>query len=83
MPVDTFGTNGDRKAPVHIGINTANLTNSFPRRDGGITAIGAIDMNCHIIKNMADPLSNHAAETKNYVDTNAFTNTGVVLCLVI
>ena len=36
--------------------NIANITNSFPRRDGGITAIGGIDMNGHIIKNVADPL---------------------------
>ena len=73
MPVDTFGTNGDRTAPAYTGINIANLTISFLRRDGGTTAIGAIDRNSHIIKNVADPLSNHDVATKNYVDTNAFT----------
>ena len=39
MPVDRFGRNGDR-----------NLTNSFLRRDGGNTSIGAIDLNSNIIK---------------------------------
>ena len=50
MPVDTFGRNGDRTTAVFTGINIANLTNSFPRRDGGNTAIEAIDMNSNIIK---------------------------------
>ena len=56
MPVDKFGRNGDKAAPVYTGINIANLTNTFLRRDGGYTAIGAIDMNSNIIKNVADPL---------------------------
>ena len=51
---------------VYSGIKIANLTNSFLRRDGGNTAIGAIDTNNHIIKNVADPLSNHDVATKNY-----------------
>ena len=50
MPVDKFGRNGDRTTPVYTGINIANLTNSFLRRDGGNTAIGAIDRNRNIIK---------------------------------
>ena len=75
MPVDKFG-NGDRTTTVYTGINIANLTNSFLRRDGGNTAIGAIDMNSNIIKNVADLLSNHDVATKNYVDTNAFTTAG-------
>ena len=79
MPIDKFGRNGDRTASVYTGINTANLTNSFLRRDGGNTAIGAIDMNSHIIRNEVDPLSNQDVATKNYVDTNAFTTAcGVV-----
>ena len=72
MPVDKFGRNGDRTTTVYIGINIANLTNSFLRRDGGNTAIGAIDMNSHIIKNVADPLSNQDVATKNYVDTRFY-----------
>ena len=76
MPVHKFGRNDDRTTPVYTGINIANLTNSFLRRDGGNTAIGSIDMNRHIIKNVSYPLSNQDVATKNYVDTNAFTTTG-------
>ena len=80
MPVDKFGRNGDRTTTtVYTGINIANLTNSSLRRDGGNTAIGAIDMKSHIIKNLSDPLSNQDVATKNYVDTNAFTTAGGVV----
>ena len=79
MSVDKFGRNGDRTTPVYTGINISNLTNSFLRRDGGNTIIGAIDMNSNIIKNVSDPLSNQAVATKNYVDTNAFTTAGGVV----
>ena len=36
-------------------------------------------MNSHIIKNVADPLSNHDVATNNYVDTNTFTTVGGVV----
>ena len=78
MPVDKFGRNGDRTTTVYTGINIANLTNSFLRRDGGNTAIGAIDLNCNIIKNVSDPVSNQDVATKNYVDTR-FTTAGRVV----
>ena len=79
MPVDKFGRNGDRAKAVYTGINIANLTNSFLRRDGGNTAIGAIDMNSNIIDNVADPLSNQDVATKNYIDKNAITSNGGVV----
>ena len=80
MPVDNFGRNGDRTTTVYTGINIANVTNSFLRRDKGNTAIGTIDMNSHIIKNVADPLSNKDVATKNYVDKkNAIITDGGVL----
>ena len=82
MPVDKFERNGCRTTPVYTGINIANLTNSFLRRDEGTTAIGAIDMNSNIIRNVSDPLSNQDVATKNYVDTHAFTTAGGV-CLAI
>ena len=47
MPVDKFVRNGHS---VYTGINTAYLTNSFLRRDGGNTAFGAIDMNSKLLK---------------------------------
>ena len=76
MLVDKFGRNGDT---VYTAINIANLTNSFLRRDGGNTAIGAVDMNSNIIKNVADPLSNQDVATKNYEDKYAITTVdGVV-----
>ena len=56
MPVDKFGRNGDRTTTVYTGINIANLTNSFLRSDGGNTAIETVDMNSHIITNVADSL---------------------------
>ena len=58
------------------------MTNCFLRRDGGNTAIGAIDMNGNIIKNVSDPLSNQDLATKNYVDTNAFTTAGGVVSVI-
>ena len=56
MPVDKFRRNGDRTTTVCTEINIEKLTNSFLRRDGGNTAIGAVDMNSNIIKNVADSL---------------------------
>ena len=70
MPVDKFGKNGDRTITVYTGINIANLTNSFLRRDGGNIAIGAIDLSSNIIKNVSDPMSNQDVATENYVDTH-------------
>ena len=82
MPVDKFGRNGDRATTVYTGINIANLTNSFLRRDEGNAAIGAIDMNETIIKNVSDPLSNQDVATKNYVDKNAFTTAGGIVLVI-
>ena len=79
MHLDKFGRNGDRTTTVYIGINIANLSNSFLRRDGGNTAIGTIDMNSYIFKNVSNPLSNQDLATKNYVDTHACTTAGGVV----
>ena len=64
MPVDKFGRNGDRATTVYTGISIANLTSSFPRRDRGNTAIGAIDFNSNIIKHLSDPVSNQYVAIK-------------------
>ena len=79
MPVDKFGRNGERATTVYMGINIANLTNTFLRRDGGNTAIEAIDMNSNIIKNVADPLSNQDFVTNNYIHAYAFSTAGGVV----
>ena len=65
MPVDKFGRNGDRTTTIYTGINIANLKNSFLWRDGGNTAIGAIDLNSNIIENVSDPVSNQDVATTN------------------
>ena len=82
MPVDKFGRNGERTTTVYTGLDIANLSNTFQRRDGGNTALLAIDMNNIIIKNMADSLTYQDVATKNYVDTNVLLQL-VMLCLVI
>ena len=82
MPEDKFGRNGDRTISVYTGIDIANLTYSFLRRDGEINTTEAINMYNNIIKNVADPFSNRDFATKNYVDTK-FLLLLVVWCLVI
>ena len=72
MPIDKFGRNCDKATPVYTGINIANLTNSFLVRDGGNPAIGTMDMNSHIIKNVTDPLSNQDVATKYYVEKKRY-----------
>ena len=67
MPVDKFGRNGDRTTTVYTGINIENLTNSFLRRDRCNTAIGAIDLNSNIIKNLSDLVSNQDVATKKRI----------------
>ena len=79
MPVDKFGRNGARTTTVYTGIDIANLTDSFLRRDGGNTTIGAIYLNSNIIKNVSDPVSNQDVAPRNYVDTHAFTTAGGVV----
>ena len=69
----------ERTTPLYTGINIANLTNSFLRRNGSNTAIGDIDMSSNIIKNAADSLSNQDVSIKNFLDTNAFTTAGDVV----
>ena len=64
---------------MYTGINIANLTISFLRRDGGNTSIATIHMNSNIIKNVADLYSNQDVATKNYVDKNDITtDSGIV-----
>ena len=58
MPVHKFGGNGDITTTVYTGLNIANLTKSIIRRDGGNTAMEAIELNSNIIKNVSDQVSN-------------------------
>ena len=82
MSVDKFGRNGDRTTTVYTEINIANLTNSFLRRDGSNTVIGAIDMNSNIIKNVANPLSIKMLQPR-IMQTKTLLLELVVLCLVL
>ena len=79
MHVNKFGRNCDRTTTGYAGINIANLTNKFLRRDGGNTAIGAIDVNSNIIKNISDLLSNQDVATNNHVHKKATTTAGSVV----
>ena len=79
MPVDQFGRNGERKTTIYTVLNIANLTNTFLRRYGGNTTLGAININNNTVQNLADPLTYQAVATKNYVDTNDFTTAGGVV----
>ena len=79
MPGNRYGRNDDRTTTVYTGINIAHLTNSFLRRNGCNTAIGAIDFNSNIIKNISDPVLNQHVAIKNYVDIHAFTTAGGVV----
>ena len=45
----------------------------------GTTAIGTIDMNSNITKNVADPLTYQDVATQNYVDTDDITTDGGVV----
>ena len=79
MPVEKFWRNGERTTTIYTGLNIANLTNTFLRRDGSNTALGAIDINNNFIKNVSDPLTHQNVATKNYVDTSAFSTAGGVV----
>ena len=48
-------------------------------KNGGNTAIGAIDMNSNITKNISNPVSNQDVATNNYVDSHAFSTAGGVV----
>ena len=69
MPVNKFGRNCERTRRVYTGLNIANLTNTFLRRDGGNTSLRAIDMFNNIIKNVVDPLTCQDVAIENYLDT--------------
>ena len=56
MPVDKFERNGDGTTSVYTGLNKANLTSSILRRDGGDTAIGAIDLSGDIKSSVGSDL---------------------------
>ena len=79
MPVDKFGRNGDRTTTIYSGINIANVTNSFLRRDEGNTAKGLLISIVILLKMYRIRCQIKVFATKNYVDTNAFTTaSGVV-----
>ena len=75
MPVDVFGrttsTRGGGEQIVFRGLNMTHANNTFLRRDGTNTADGDIDLDSHKIINVADPTDKKDAANKEYVDSNA------------
>ena len=70
MLVDKCGRNGDRAKPIYTGINIANFTNSFLRRDGGNTEIGTIYMNSRFNKYFSKQIGGGANTAIGTIDMN-------------
>ena len=71
MPVDKFG----RKEPVQetssAVAQSTQLNDIFLRRDGTNTVIGTINMTGNTLTNLNNPVNDHDAVNKVYVDENA------------
>jgi len=78
MPVDVFGTTNfasDSTRVISQGINMKQANDTFLRQDGGNVASNDIDLDSHKLINVADPTKDKHAANKQYVDSNAGTNT--------
>ena len=68
MPVDKFGRMSDTKTK-DTGISLTYINNNYVRSDGGTPLTGSYFMGKQKIKNLADPVDEKDAVTKEYVDT--------------
>jgi len=67
MTVDKFGRRGiDDRSDVSLKF----INKNFPRRDGGNTATGSINMTKNTFNNVGNPTSDRDVATNTYVDSN-------------
>ena len=69
MPVDKFGRR-DTVVQYNVSSNVSftQMDNYFVKRDGSNTAIGSINMTGNTLSNVSNPIDNHDAANKVYVD---------------
>ena len=84
MPVDdVFGRTssakggGDGGQVIFRGLTMTQANDTFIRRDGGNTAGSDIDLDSHKLINVANPTSRKDAANKEYVDSNAGSDSGL------
>ena len=76
MPVDKFGR-GQRTESSVINktsssvVSLTEMNDTFLKRDGTNSVIGTINMTGNTLTNVSDPVANHDAANKIYVDQNA------------
>ena len=74
MPVDKFGRMSDTKTK-DTGVSLTYINNNYVRNDGGTPISGSLDMRGNTIYNVTDPvnlagpINEKDAVTKEYVDT--------------
>jgi len=73
MSVDKFGRRRhyDRKTrePVEAsGITLTQMDTTYLRRDGANSALGMINMSGNTLTNVSNPVNDHDAANKEYVD---------------
>jgi len=69
MPVDTFGRRDTAvQDNVSSDVSFTQIADYFIRRDGSNTAIGSINMTVNTLTNVSEPVHDHDAANKLYVD---------------
>ena len=78
MPVDKFGRRYYRQMQGPVTVETsstevslAQMNGIFLRRDGTNSAFGTINMTGNTLTNVSNPVQDHDAANKIYVDENA------------
>jgi len=70
MPVDKFGRRRDTVVHDNVSsdVSFTQMDDYFIKRDGSNTAIGSINMTGNTITNVSEPVHDHDAANKVYVD---------------